>query len=92
MLEMHMEYRNASTHGSFWCYDKLSSSPPSAAYMRHWTDYALVQIMACRLLGDKPLPEPMLAYSQLGSLEQSSVKFGSEYNYFHSRKWNCRLS
>ena len=34
---------------------KLDSSPPSAAYMRQWTGSALVQIMACRLLGAKPL-------------------------------------
>ena len=25
----------------------------------------LVQVMACRLFGAKPLPEPMLAYCQL---------------------------
>ena len=33
---------------------------PSAAYMRQWTGSALVQVMACRLFGAKPLPEPML--------------------------------
>ena len=27
----------------------VSSSPPSAAYMRQWTELALVQVMACRL-------------------------------------------
>ena len=37
-------------------------SPPSAAYMRQWAEWALVQIMACRLFGAKLLPEPMLAY------------------------------
>ena len=30
-----------------------------------WTGSPLVQIMTCRLLGAKPLPEPMLTYSQL---------------------------
>ena len=39
-----------------------NSSPPSAAYMRQWTGPALVQIMACRLFGAKPLSEPMLEY------------------------------
>ena len=34
----------------------LNSSPPSAAYMRQWMGSALVQIMACRLFGAKPLP------------------------------------
>ena len=31
--------------------------------------------MACRLLGAKPLPEPMLANCQLDSWQQISVKF-----------------
>ena len=38
----------------------VNSSPPSAAYMRQWIGSALVQIMACRLFGAKPLPEPIL--------------------------------
>ena len=40
----------------------INSSPPSAAYMRQWIGSALVQIMACRLNGAKPLSEPMLEY------------------------------
>ena len=43
----------------------LNSSPPSTTYMRQWTGSALVQVMACRLFGAKPLPEPMLIYCQL---------------------------
>ena len=31
-----------------------------------WTRSALVQVMAWRLVGTKPLPEPMLSYCQLG--------------------------
>ena len=31
-------------------------SPSSVAYMRRWTGSALIQIMACRLFGAKPLP------------------------------------
>ena len=42
----------------------VNSSPPSAAYMRQWIRSALVQIMACRLCGAKPLSEPMLEYCQ----------------------------
>ena len=42
-----------------------NSSPPSAAYMHQWTGSALVQIMACRLIGTKPLSEPLLEYYQL---------------------------
>ena len=43
----------------------VNSFLPGAAYMRHWVGSALVQIMACRLFGAKPLPEPMLSYYQL---------------------------
>ena len=43
----------------------FSSFPPSAAYMRHWIGSALVQIMACRLFGAKPLSKPMLGYCHL---------------------------
>ena len=59
--------------------------------MRQWTWSSLVQIMDCRLFGAKPLPEPMLAYWQLDSWEQVSVKFKSEFCHFHSRKfiWKC---
>ena len=35
----------------------------SATYMRQWIGSALVQIMACRLFGAKPLSKPMLGYS-----------------------------
>ena len=33
---------------------------PSDAYMRQWIGTALAQIMACRLIGAKPLSKPML--------------------------------
>ena len=61
--------------------------------MHQWIGSALVQIMACRLFGAKPLSEPMLAYCQLDSWEQFSVKFESEFYHFHSRKclWICHL-
>ena len=36
---------------------------------------SLVQVMACRLFGAKPSPEPMLAYCQLDSWLHISVKF-----------------
>ena len=47
----------------------------SDAYMRKQTRPSLPQIMACGLVGAKPLSEPTLAYCQLGPLEQISVKF-----------------
>ena len=47
-------------HGLFTM--KVNSSLPSATYMRQWTGSALVQIMACCLIGAKPLSPPMLEY------------------------------
>ena len=71
----------------------VNSSPPICAYMHQWTGPALVQVMACHLFGDKPLPEPMLSYCQLDSWEQISLNLKLEFYNFHSRKciWNCRL-
>ena len=43
----------------------VNSSPPSAACMRQLIGSALVQIMACRPFGAKPLSKPMLSYCQL---------------------------
>ena len=60
---------------------RIKLSPPSAVYIRPWTGPELVQLMACRQLGTKPLPEPMLAYCQLDPWEQNSRKC----------IWNCRL-
>ena len=57
-------------------------SPPSAAYMRQWSGSALVQIMACRLDGAKPLSEPMLMYCQLDPREHISMKFFLQWKYF----------
>ena len=51
------------------------SSPLCAAYVRQWIGSVLVQIMACRLFGAKPLPKPMLGYCRLDPYEQTSVKF-----------------
>ena len=72
---------------------RFNSSPPGVAYMRQWTLSTLVQVMARHLFGAKPLPEPMLPYCQLDPWEQTSVKFESRYNTFHSWKctWKCRL-
>ena len=38
--------------------------------------------MACRLFGAEQLPEPMLAYCQLDSWEQVSVKFERNFIIF----------
>ena len=39
----------------------------------------LVQVMACRLFGDKPLPKLMLTYCHLDPREQISVQFWTTY-------------
>ena len=54
----------------------------NAAYMHQWTVSALAQVIACHLVGTKPFPEPMLAYGQLDSWEQHSVKFERELCHF----------
>ena len=71
----------------------LTHLPPSAAYIHQWTGSSLVRVMACRLFGAKPLPEPMLVYCQLDSWEQVTVNVESEFYNFHSTKciWKCRL-
>ena len=51
------ENRTAGTETSHTHYDLVS-----AACVRQWTVSALVQIMACRLVGAEPLFEPMLEY------------------------------
>ena len=84
-------HTNKQYESQQWVLD--NSSPPNATYMRRWTGSALVQIMACRPVGAKPLSEPMLPYYQLDTWEQISVKFKSEFDHFHSRKyiWKCSL-
>ena len=47
----------------------VNSSTPSATYKRQRIESALVQIMACRLYGAKPLSKPMLGYCQLDPKE-----------------------
>ena len=61
--------------------------------MRRWTGSTLVQIMACRLNGAKPLSELVLTYCQLDPKEHISMIFYLNFKYFHSRKcvWTCRL-
>ena len=85
--------KSAITFGEGCISLDINSSLPSPAYTRHWTGSALVQVMACRLFGAKPLPEPMPTYCHMDSWEQISVKFESESYHFHSRMciWKCRL-
>ena len=73
--------------------NKLTHLPQVLYNTHQCAGSSLVQVMACRLIGTKPFPEPQLAYYQLDSWEHISVKFESEFYPFHSRKckWMCHL-
>ena len=75
------------TSMKFW---DFKSSPPSAVYVRQWIVSALVQIMACRLFGVKPLSKPILGYCQLAPSGQTSVKIYSQFKTFQSRRCICK--
>ena len=59
--------------------DASNSLRPADAYMRHPPRPLLVEIMACRLVGAKPLSEPMLEYfnSNLRNKLQWNIKRNS---------------
>ena len=62
----------------------VNSLRPSDAYMRQWTNHHWFQIMACRLVGAKPLSEPLLEYCELDHWEQKSVK----WTIGNKNQWN----
>ena len=64
----------------------INSLKPGDVSVRRRPRASMVEIMACRLFGAKPLSEPMLEYCQLDPWEQTSVKFYSNLKHFHSRK------
>ena len=51
----------------------------------------MVQIMACRLLGTKPLSEPMITYNELAPKEQNSVKFLIKIRTFPFTKMRLKM-
>ena len=60
----------------------INSFPTSAAYIRQWTGSSLDQVLACRLFGTKPLPEPIQTFCRLDSCKQISVKYKLELFFF----------
>ena len=60
----------------------FNSNPTSVAYMRQWLGSALVQIMACRQFGAKPLSKPMLAYCQLDHNNKLQLIFNKNTQFF----------
>ena len=69
----------------------LNSSAPSAAYMRQWIGFPLVQLMACRLFGPKPLSEPVLAYYQFDPWEKNFSEISLKILYSRKCIWKDRL-
>ena len=72
----------------------LNSLKPNDAYMRQYNIPILLQKMACRLFGAKPLSEPMLPCYQLDPNEHIPMKFYLKFKRFLWRKCieKCRLS
>ena len=70
----------------------ISSSSPSAAYMRQGIGWALFHIVACRLFGAKALPKLMLTYCQLDPWEQTSVKLEPKIPSFSFMKMHLKRS
>ena len=59
----------------------------SSDAMRGWLPWSsFVQVMACRLLGARPLHEPIMTFCWLDPLEQISTKFESKHNNLHTKK------
>ena len=54
--------------------------------MRHWTDSALVQVIAWGLFNADSLLEPMPNYYQVHQETYISVRFEEKYNTFIWRK------
>ena len=52
------------------------------ANIHQWSRPLLVQIMACCLLGSKPLSEPLLTYSQLNHKEKNQCNINWSSNIF----------
>ena len=72
----------------------VNSLRQSDAHMRQHNIQALLQIMAWRLFGAKPISEPMLPNCQLDARQHISMKFYVKFKKnVHSRKctWNYRL-
>ena len=70
----------------------FDTSPPSATYTHHRTGSELVQEMARRLFGARPLPEPMLPYCQLVPRNKSHRHFLVEILTFSFKKMHLKVS
>ena len=57
----------------------INSLTTSGTYMCQCFASALVQLMACHLIGAKPLLEPMLTFCQFDPHEHNSIRFASKH-------------
>ena len=69
----------------------FNSSPLSATYMRQSIGSALVQIMACRLFGTKPLSEPILDYHLLELKKQTFSEISIKTQNFWFSKMHLKM-
>ena len=60
--------------------------------MPQWIRSALVQIMACRLFGTKPLSRPMLGYYEMDPWAQTSVKLYIKIQKISLTKMHVKVS
>ena len=70
-----------------WTKTGLKPSFPPVPYIRQGTGSVLLQVITCRLIGAKPLPEPMLTYCQLDPSEQTAMNFESKSKTFQAISW-----
>ena len=61
-----------------YCMQTVNSLRPCDICMRQRAGSTLVQVMVCRLLGGKPMPEPMMTYWQFVLMYSHLMKFNSK--------------
>ena len=69
----------------------INSSTNAAAYMRQGIVSALVQVMACRLYGAKPLPIAMLCYCELDPIGTNVGEIRIRIQSFSSTKIHLKI-
>ena len=74
----------AASWGNLCVQWTLNSLRPSDAYMRQYNIPTLLQIMACRLSGTKPLSEPVLPYCHL------TLRNIFQWNLFKIRRFSFK--
>ena len=82
-------YFHTSLHGCDFCWSWYNNAIlRRRIFLSSW-----IQVLACRLLGTKPLPTSMLMSCELGTQEQTTTKYELKYVNISFKKmhWQCRL-